>query len=493
VHRRAFWVSVMAAVVVTGQASPTYAESGPADLLAEAKWTSTGGGKVAAEAKFTVADPDAVAGLLVIPGLAKPSLTLNGKPVSGPLNGMSYSRFQLDPQQYLVKGENVLIVRGEVGGKGQRPAAGTPQARVLGYTPEMAAIQTGPVLGTAGSDFFTVTCRTNVPAAVTVTAKPAEPAGGRETSATSDRGFYHRLHVKLSPGTRKFAYTVTVQAGAFKKTDGPYTVGVPGAGSTLRFAAAGDNRSNPKTWHAITAAIEKAKPDLAFFSGDFVFHGAIDDLWDTDYFGPARSLLATIPTYGVLGNHDQNSPVYFEMFYSPGGDGRNMNWSQQIGDVLFIGIHGGRRGNAAQWIEPVLAQSKAKFIFLFTHYPAWSSGPHGKEGGGDSRKVIMPILAKYRATAMFAGHDHDYERSEPPPDQGVTCIVAGCAGAPTYQKDSQSAKLNPYSKVFVGTPNYCILEVKGDTCQMQAYDLKGNLIDQATFKARTASGAKKTD
>ena len=35
-------------------------------------------------------------------------------------------------------------------------------------------------------------------------------------------------------------------------------------------------------------------------------------------------------------------------------------------------------------------------------------------------------MKKYVHTAFIAGHDHDYERSEPP--DGVTVIVSGGAG-----------------------------------------------------------------
>ena len=47
------------------------------------------------------------------------------------------------------------------------------------------------------------------------------------------------------------------------------------------------------------------------------------------------------------------------------------------------------------------------------------------------RQTVAPLLAKYKATAMFAGHDHTYERSEA---DGVTFITSGGAGAPLRQE-----------------------------------------------------------
>ena len=42
-------------------------------------------------------------------------------------------------------------------------------------------------------------------------------------------------------------------------------------------------------------------------------------------------------------------------------------------------------------------------------------------------------MKKYHATAFISGHDHDYERSEPP--GGVTVIVSGGARAPALPED----------------------------------------------------------
>jgi hypothetical protein len=286
---------------------------------------------------------------------------------------------------------------------------------------------------------------------------------------------------------------VTTQAGKASKTDGPVEVPVPGSGGKkLRFAAAGDCRSIPKAWAAVAGAVAKAQPELLLFSGDLVSDGRVDWLWDGEFFNPARGMLGSVPFYCAIGNHENNASAYYELMYTPSENGKRSNWSQTIGDVLFIGIDGAQNwsGNSPnfQWLEGVLKESKAKFIFLVTHYPAYSSGPHGKRPDGGmawARRTIMPLLARHNATAMIAGHDHDYERSEPPANQGVTCIVAGGAGAPIYGKSAN----NPFSKVFTSKLHYCIFEIDGDVCEMKVLEPNGNVIDRKTFKARQAPAA----
>ncbi|MCE5279344.1 MAG: metallophosphoesterase [Planctomycetaceae bacterium] len=462
---------IIAMTLLATPASPAQTPQ-PHDLLAGASWKGT-------QASFTVADPQAYAGLLTTA-----AASINGKAVGPLLEGMAYESYPADAAM-LVKGANVITFRP---GKGARGAA----LKLLAYTPQMLAVDSGPMLGAISSDFFTVTCRTNCPAAVTVTARPVDPSGGKETSASSPRGYYHRLKIPLAPGVKSFAYTLKLTSPAATKTEGPYTVRVPGVGGgPLRIAAAGDSRSHPQAWGGVAAAIAAAKPDLVVLTGDYVHYGQIDSAWDSQFFGPAKEMLATVPTYGVLGNHDQSATVFFQMFYGPTGQGNTRNWSQQFGDVLLIGIDGGPRGASAKWLPPVLeANTTARFIFLANHYPAYSSGPHGDEKGlvTNSRNLIMPLLVNAGATAMIAGHDHDYERSEPP--GGVACIVTGGGGAPLYKIDPKAAAKNPHSKFFSGVYNYCIFEIDGDSCTLKAYDLEGKLLDQATYKGRAAAAKK---
>ncbi len=92
------------------------------------------------------------------------------------------------------------------------------------------------------------------------------------------------------------------------------------------------------------------------------------------------------------------------------------------------------------------------------------------------------MLKEYQATAMFAGHDHIYERSEP--TNGVSMIVCGGAGAPLRGKAGNASKQNPYSKVFASKHHYCLLTVSGDVCTMKVYTPEGTVIDTRSWPAR---------
>lgn len=436
-------------------------------------------------ATFTVDDPAAYVGAALHLGGFRGDIVLNGKSVAGPLDDMDYDAIPLATRGLLVKGRNVVVFKSSQPRPAADPEADKPVAtgaptkpRLELYGPADVQIQTGPILGAAGKEYFTVTCRTNVPAKVTVKAQPAGAAGLKEVTGESPEGLYHKLKIALPDGAKTFTYAVTASAGGAEAKAGPFTARVPGADPNLRFVIVGDNRSYPARWASVLAGIRKVNPDMVFNTGDLVERGPDDRLWDTQFFGPAKEVLQTVPGYAVMGNHDQGAKVYFELIYGPGPNGRERSWSQTVGDVLFIGVDGSRKGGATpQWVEQQMAGSKAKFIFFLTHYPAWSSSSHGNN---PQSIALMPVLMKYHATAMFAGHDHTYERIEPPADQGIPCIVSGGGGAPTYQKK----RPNPNSKAFFPGLHFCLLEVKGDTCSMKVIDASGKQIDARVFTAR---------
>lgn len=99
------------------------------------------------------------------------------------------------------------------------------------------------------------------------------------------------------------------------------------------------------------------------------------------------------------------------------------------------------------------------------------------------RKVIVPMLARHKATAFVVSHEHHYERSELP--GGVVQIIAGGAGVPCSGKRPQAKAQNPYSKVFAKTLHYCLFEIKGNACTFRAKTPEGRVVDTLTWRSRT--------
>lgn len=114
----------------------------------------------------------------------------------------------------------------------------------------------------------------------------------------------------------------------------------------------------------------------------------------------------------ALGNHDWNigtDQPYIDYFTLPGNE---RYYTKQVGNVgLFIVDSESPEpdGTSAtsvqgQWLKSALAASTATFKLVFFHHPAYSSGSMG-----NNAYMQWPFQA-WGASAVFSGHDHDYER-----------------------------------------------------------------------------------
>ena len=183
-----------------------------------------------------------------------------------------------------------------------------------------------------------------------------------------------------------------------------------------------------------------------------------------------------------------------KLFHTPSPDGTALDWAQQIGPALIVGVDGrpAHGWRDARRLEKTLAESKAKFILFASHYPAYSSGNNGRldsrtgqpkdNGYRIARGVFLPLLRKHKATAFLAAHEHMYERSRLP--GGIPQIITARAGAPRSVRHRDAATANPYSKVLEATLHHTLFEFDGDGCTFTAKRPDGSVIETLTFKAR---------
>jgi hypothetical protein len=69
----------------------------------------------------------------------------------------------------------------------------------------------------------------------------------------------------------------------------------------------------------VVQAITASAPRFVLHTGDLTANGTNDAYWQTEFFDPAASLLADIPLFPSLGNHEQNATLYYDYFDLPEG------------------------------------------------------------------------------------------------------------------------------------------------------------------------------
>lgn len=461
------------------------------------------------------------------PTLLDAVITLNGKEVEfahGPL-----LQFWVPLIGEIRKGQNTVELRGRVytywGGASY---AGTPDAvkgldaRIVAAEAQPAAIYNGPILGDFGDGYFTLACRTQMPAVLTVEATPMEPASAAVTS-TSTGKIWHRVKIEVPKGTRKVSYALSAKVGTHETKRGPYTLALPDR--EYRFITFGNAMQHPAgendAWSFNCQQVLSAEPAFVLNTGNPMEQESWSFNWEKAYTGPAAELLARAPTLITPCNRDFTG-IFNELHYTPASDGYSHNWTKVIGPVRFIGIDGNQTWAAGnenfKWLDGVLSEAKDKFVVVLSGYPGYSSGINSKKtygGLGQSREVILPLLGKYKATMVLSGWDPDYERIEPTPDKGVTQIVTGSIGRAGWHKWDSRFGTHPFGpgpdanprgtlgkvalpdgREWVGyfsMRHFCIFDVKEDAIEMRVLacgptadtaieNLK--VIDRKTFKPR---------
>lgn len=88
----------------------------------------------------------------------------------------------------------------------------------------------------------------------------------------------------------------------------------------------------------------------------------------------------------------------------------------------------------------------------------------------------MPLFEAGVVQAVFAGHDHFYERSE---RNGVTCLTSAGGGAPLYDRAGE----NPYSRRWRREHHGCLVEATPESLTIRALAAEtGEIIDECVLE-----------
>jgi HEAT repeat protein len=259
---------------------------------------------------------------------------------------------------------------------------------------------------------------------------------------------------------------------------GPFTFRSAVHDSTpFTFAVFGDSRTSAEQSSAVGRQMASHQPHFLLHSGDLVSNGAVYEQWEEQFFSPLGEVLARIPFFPVLGNHEQNS-VHFYNFFPSG------SWySFEYGNACFIALDtntasGGFEPGTEQygWLQRTLEETSALWRIVWFHHPPYSSGNHGCSI--EQQEALAPLLERYQVDMVFNGHDHIYERSFPmragrrEDESGIIYVVTGGGGAPLYPVDA-----GEWTGFATSTHHYCAVSIDGPHLRLQVCDLNGDVVD----------------
>jgi hypothetical protein len=277
----------------------------------------------------------------------------------------------------------------------------------------------------------------------------------------------HRIYTARFQGLKPggvFSYRVSLDGKTIFQADGH---GPKAASQPQRIVLYGDGATGSEHQKAITFQMAKQQPDAVIVLGDIVYgRGRASEylkhyfpIYNADAADPAQGapLLRSVPTMGVLGNHDvaplndrgdrPSDGLAYYLYWNLPMNGPELkvagpntpmiqpsSWSQFLSGAGSrfpkMGNYSLDLGNAhwtfldsnpyVNWEEPALKAwletdlrraSKATWRFVAFHHPGFNSST--AHFNNQWMRLLSPLFEKYKVQMVFAGHVHHYQRSLP--------------------------------------------------------------------------------
>lgn len=307
----------------------------------------------------------------------------------------------------------------------------------------------------------------------------AAPRGWRSGEdrprAALRKSFVHRLQ----PGT-KYSY----DSLGFPGSEGSFTT-APNGPASFEFVVYGDTRTRHEVHRKVIGAILKyAEPQFVLHTGDLVADGADSAQWPV-FFDIERDLLKKAAFFPSLGNHERNNQQYYE-FFEVSTPYYSFNWGTSHFIVLNSDIGNVSHSQIARdafwteqsrWLEEDLAKSQsADFRFVFAHHPPLTAVAR-RQGNNPHMTALMPMFEKYKLTAGFFGHDHNYQHYL---RNGIHYFITGGGGAPLYDVDKPPEGI---TKMVVSTEHFLKIKIEAKTARVEAIKTDGQLLETTELTA----------
>ena len=277
----------------------------------------------------------------------------------------------------------------------------------------------------------------------------------------------------LQPGT-----TYTFNALGRPEGQGSFTTAPNGPGS-FEFVVYGDTRTRHDMHRKVIGAILKhTSPQFVLHTGDLVADGADSAQWPV-FFDIERELLRKTAFFPSLGNHERNDRQYYDFFgvltpyYSfDWGAAHFVVLNSDIGNVSSSELaRNAFWTEQTRWLEEDLAKSQsARFRFAIAHHPPLTAVTR-RQGDNPHMTALMPLFEKYKLTAGFFGHDHNYQHYV---KNGVHYFITGGGGAPLYDVDKPPEGI---TKMVVSTEHFVVVKVDGTTARVETIKLDGQPLE----------------
>ena len=269
-------------------------------------------------------------------------------------------------------------------------------------------------------------------------------------------------------------------------------IALPQKSGAVRFMVVGDTgtggSAQTKLAGTMLAAHAKFPFEFVLMLGDNLYGSERPNDYREKFEEPYKGLLDEgVKFYAALGNHDDPQQSQYERFNMHG----ERYYTFKVKDVRFFALDSTYMSpDQLKWLEKELKSSNEEWKICFFHHPIYSSaGRHGSDV--ELRKVLEPLFVQYGVDAVFAGHEHLYERIKP--QKEIYYFTSGAGGKLRKGDVNKGSPLT--AAAFDTGQSFMLVEIDGDEMYFQTVTTSGATVDKGMFAARgkSASPNLKTD
>lgn len=241
----------------------------------------------------------------------------------------------------------------------------------------------------------------------------------------------------------------------------------PEKSERLRFFVIGDFGSGDSSQRSVAAAMAKEFQRLAgdnpvrfvLTTGDNLYGtvgftlrynntGDRDTHWESRFFGPLAPVIASIPVYPALGNHDGNETesradltTYLDNFFFPAHVASRYYRFSFGGFADFFALDSTNNseqgpprpayrkdGDQHKWLQSNLAESRVPWKIPYFHHPPFNAGPR-HPAAADELPHFLEAFKRNGVKVVFSGHEHNFQFTKKNGDTGgIRYVLTGAGG-----------------------------------------------------------------
>jgi len=279
----------------------------------------------------------------------------------------------------------------------------------------------------------------------------------------------------------------------------------------------GDSGDGSSTQMLMAEAIDDlvSSVDVALHLGDVVYQAGEPENFNPHYFDPYRNLVARVPVYLAIGNHEyvtDDGQPYLDAFYLPANnpEATERYYSFDYGPVHIAcvdtntGFGQSFAPGSAQhaWLRRDLRDSEAQWKIVAHHHSPYTAGEDHVDDAQNEliREHLGPLYDDFGVDLVLSAHSHAFERTYPirnaevvrrdsGPDYddlgGVIYVTSGGGGRKLDQQASEHPN-SAFQVVFRREFHVTLVEFSGDSLKVRAVDDRGRTLEEFSLRKRTA-------